>query len=106
MANYAMTRAQSDYSRHYDRANQYRHDYVTGGYARYQISRLPIVGDFYRASDQEKYYNDYLRNTRQTWDDVKYPALLGGQNWTGAIAGAVSAVPQMMISRNLLRMYR
>lgn len=75
-------------------------------YARYQLSRTPILGDFMRASDQEKYYRDYFRNTGLKWSDVKYPALLGGQNYTGAFVGAGYTAVGGMVSRNLLKLYR
>lgn len=75
-------------------------------YARWQYSRLPIVGDFYRASDQQRYYNDYLRNRGMSWSDVKYPSLLGGQNAIGASVSAGYSVAGMAVSRNLLRLYK
>lgn len=69
-------------------------------YARYELSKAPVIGDFYRALDQKKYYSDYLRNRGMTWNDVKYPALLGGE---GAIGAGMSA---FRVSRNLFRLYR
>lgn len=32
-------------------------------YARYELSSLPVVGDFMRAMDQKKYWNDYMAAT-------------------------------------------
>lgn len=75
-------------------------------YARWQMSRLPVVGDFMRAMDQQKYYNDYLRNTGMSWKDVKYPALLGGQNAVGAGVNSAYTLAGMAVSRNLMRLYR
>lgn len=75
-------------------------------YGRWQMSRLPVVGDFMRAMDQQKYYNDYFRNTGLSWNDVKYPALLGGQNAFGAGTSSGYAIAGGMISRNLMRLYR
>lgn len=85
-------------------------DYLGGQfgspYARYQYSQLPIVGDWMRASDQQKYWNDYLSARGWTWDNVKYPALLGGTSVGGAISNTASSSASMMISRNLIRLYR
>lgn len=75
-------------------------------YFRWQLSRAPIVGDFYRAMDQQKFYNDYLKNTGMSWKDIKYPALLGGQNAFGAGVNSGYTIGGAMISRNLLRLYR
>lgn len=75
-------------------------------YTRWQLSRLPFVGDFMRAMDQQNYYNDYFRNTGMSWSDVKYPALLGGQNAIGAGTNAAYTIAGGMVSRNLMRLYR
>lgn len=44
----------------------------------YRFSSYPIVGDYIRNRDAEKYLSDYMRNRNLTWDDVKYPGLLKG----------------------------
>lgn len=69
-------------------------------YARYELSKVPGIGDVFRAMDQKKYYSDYLNNHGMTWNDVQYPALLGGE---GAY-GAGSAVYR--VSKNFMKLYR
>lgn len=75
-------------------------------YVRWQLSRFPIAGDFLRAMDQQKYYNDYFRNTGLSWKNVKYPALLGGQNAVGAGMNTAYNVVGGIVSKNLMRLYR
>lgn len=74
---------------------------------KYHASGVPFLGDFVRASDQQRYLEDYLKNTGLTWADVKYPSLASG---AGSMARAVSGVGGSlaggaMYSR-ILRMYR
>lgn len=69
-------------------------------YARYELSKVPGIGDFMRAMDQKKYYADYFANTGLSWNDVKYPALLNGPGAFGAGAG------MFRVSKNLMRLYR
>lgn len=69
-------------------------------YARYELSKVPGIGDAFRALDQKKYYNDYLYSRGMTWDDVKYPALLSGEGAFGA--GAAT----FRVSKNLFKLYR
>lgn len=69
-------------------------------YARYELSKVPGIGDAFKALDQKKFYNDYFRNTGMSWDDVKYPALLGGPGAFGAGMGAYN------VSKNLFRLYK
>lgn len=93
-------------SGNYDQLADYLGHQFGSPYARYQYSQLPFVGDWMRASDQQKFYNDYLRSRGMTWADVKYPALLGGTSVGGAVTGSANTAMGMMVSRNLLRLYR
>lgn len=80
--------------------------FLSDPYFRWQMSQTPIVGDFMRAMDQQKYWNDYLRNRGMTWKNVKYPALLGGQTAVGAGFNAGYTAIGAVVSKNLLRLYR
>lgn len=80
--------------------------FLSDPFFRWEMSQFPIVGDFYRAMDQQKYWNDYLRNRGMTWKNVKYPALLGGQTAVGAGVNAGYTAMGAMVSRNILRLYR
>lgn len=75
-------------------------------YARYELSSLPVVGDFMRAMDQKKYWNDYMAATGLSWNDVKYPALLGGQRAIGAAVNTGQTAMGLAVSRNLMRLYK
>lgn len=105
MASYRQYRhsSSSDFGRPKD---MHLFDWANDPYFRWNMSRLPVVGDFYKALDQQKFYNDYFRARGLSWKDVKYPALLGGQNAFGAGTNAGYAIGGTMISRNLLRLYR
>lgn len=81
-------------------------DWVNDPFTRWQLSQAPFIGGFYKAMDQQKFYNDYLRNRGMTWKNVKYPALLGGQTALGAGYNAGADVLGMAVSRNILRLYR
>lgn len=100
MASYRQYRhsSSSDFGRP---ADLHLFDWVNDPFVRWQMSSVPFVGDVYKAMDQQKYWNDYLRNHKMTWKDVKYPALLGGMTAVGAGLSIGSGV-----SRNILRIYR
>lgn len=80
--------------------------FLSDPYFRWQMSQVPFVGGFYKAMDQQKFYNDYLRNRGMTWKNVKYPALLGGQTAVGAGVNAGTDLLGYAVSRNILRLYR
>lgn len=68
-------------------------------------------GQWLRASDQKRFYDDYLRLYGMTWDDVKYPALLKGESYAGALRGTQHDVMSTfkgvgMVSRNIMSLYR
>lgn len=105
MASYAGYRSVHTYHEK-TRDNPRIHDDINDPYMRWQLSQTPVLGGFYRALDQDKYYSDYLRNTRQTWADVKYPALLGGSTMMSAFMSVPVSGANMVISRNLMRMYK
>lgn len=44
----------------------------------YRLSSYPIVGDYLRSRDSERYLTDYMNQRGLSWDDVKYPSLLKG----------------------------
>lgn len=80
--------------------------FLSDPYSRYELSSVPIVGDFMRASDNKKYWNDYFANTGMSWNDVKYPALMSGQRAIGAGVNVGYSAAGAMVSRNLLRLYK
>lgn len=78
----------------------------SSNYWRYQMKDTPVLGDALKAYDQNRFWNDYLHNIGKDWDFVRYPSLLGGTTYVGAGMSAMSSVAGVMISRNLMRMYR
>lgn len=103
MASYRQYRSSSNYrERTRSRGEEPSLDY-TDPYLRWNASQTPVVGDFLRASDQTKYWNDYLRNSQMTWDDVKYPALLGGTSPVGAISRTMNTGVSIGILRKMYR---
>lgn len=62
----------------------------------YRLSSYPIVGDYIRNRDSEKYITDYMNNRGLTWDDVKYPGLLKGSNLGyGTFKTSIKAVERL-----------
>lgn len=83
-------------------------------YLKWQMSQMP-GGQWHRADDQTRYWDTYLRNAGLTWDDVKYPALLGGTSYGGAVSQTFGSVLRVgfsagyglgMISKNIKTFYR
>lgn len=63
------------------------------------IGGVPVLGDFERAYDNYRYYDDYLRNRGMSWNDVKYPTRLN--------AGLGNAYGTLnFVSKNIMRLYR
>lgn len=70
---------------------------------RYELSGVPILGDFIRAADNTDYMNTYLRSHQMTWADVKNPSRLTG---AGSSARAISNVGSTALYGKLLhKMY-
>lgn len=63
------------------------------------LSNVPLLGDYFRMSDQMQSTADYMENRGLSWDKVKYPALLN--NGQGSMTNGVR-----FISRNIERLYR
>lgn len=66
------------------------------------LSSVPIIGDYFRMSDQMNMTEDYMKNRGLAWDDVKYPALLNnGQNsMTNILRSGTN-----FVSKNIERLY-
>lgn len=62
------------------------------------MSSVPVIGDFYRSRDRQRYMDDYLRNAGLTYADIKYPSMTMAY---GSYSGTVS-----FVSKNLSRLYR
>ncbi|AIY31252.1 putative capsid protein [Camel associated porprismacovirus 1] len=96
MASYRQYRHQS--SSNFGRPSSMRFDLDPR--TRYELSKVPFIGDAFRYMDQTKYYNDYLASRGMTWNDVKYPALLSGSGAYGVAASGYR------VSKNFLKLYR
>lgn len=66
------------------------------------MSSLPFVGDIGYMADSFRSFNDYMKNTGMTWDDVMYPWIAGRR--FGVSHSAYGAVN--FVSRNLSKLYR
>lgn len=66
------------------------------------LSSVPIIGDYFRMSDQMNMTEDYMKNRGLTWDGVKYPSLLNnGQNsMTNILRSGTN-----FVSKNIERLY-
>lgn len=53
----------------------------------YEVSKFPIVGDYYRWRDLDAFFADYMRNRDLSWADMKYPSMAQG---SGTSSGAVT----------------
>lgn len=74
---------------------------------KYHMSGVPFVGDFIRAGDQTRYFNDYLRNRNIDWSKVQYPSLnIGAGSYLGAGANVVYGTGYAYVSKNLMSLYR
>lgn len=74
---------------------------------RYEMSGVPIFGDFIRAQDMHRSLYDYMENYGISWDEVKYPSLLpGAGSYIQAGTNAVRTGMEIaFVSRNLGRLY-
>lgn len=62
----------------------------------YRLSSYPIIGDYLRNRDAERYITDYMQNRNLTWADVKYPALLKGATvGYGTFKTSISSVKRL-----------
>lgn len=77
--------------------------YEDGGWQKvaYYGQHIPVIGDFIRAYDTQRYLDDYMRNTGLTWADVRYPTRLFSAGYGGAIGGSVN-----FVSSNIKRLYK
>lgn len=74
---------------------------------KYHMSGVPFIGDFIRASDQTRYFYDYLNNRGIDWSKVKYPSLnIGSGSYLGAGANVVYGAGYAYVSKNLMSLYR
>lgn len=101
MASYRQYRSTSNYRARQDSRNSDASLDYTDPFVIYNLKDTPVIGSGLKASDQLKFYNDYLRNRGMTWKDVKYPALLGGVSPVGAGISMAESV-----SRAWSRLYR
>lgn len=53
---------------------------------RYALSNYPFIGDLLRVYDTNQKTIDYMRNRGISWDDVKYPSLLGGGTYSSIMS--------------------
>lgn len=81
-----------------DWGRQYNWDDYGSRYAYMMAYGTPFVSDFFRAYDNYRYYDDYLRSRGMSWNDVKYMGRMSGAGSFGS-AG-------VSVSRNLLYLYK
>lgn len=101
MAGYRQYRSTSNYRERQAARNESPSLDYTDPFVIYNLKDTPYLGPSLKASDQLKYYQDYLRNRNMTWKDVKYPALLGGISPLGAGVSLADATV-----RSIARLYR
>lgn len=51
--------------------------------------------------DLANYWSDYLRNTGQSWSDIKYPSMMRGYGSVGSYSRSV-----LSFGKNIARLYR
>lgn len=86
-------------------------DYIAGGEAgynrwKYEMSKFPGIGDFYRWQDADKYWSDYFKNYPDLdWSKVQYPTMMAG---SGISSKAVSSAFGMQgrLSRTIDSLYK
>lgn len=71
---------------------------------RYNMSKTPFLGDFIRAEDYARFWDDYFKNRPGAggWENVKYPALMSG---SGTLTGGVGRASVRFVSKNLTSLY-
>lgn len=73
---------------------------------RYNMSKTPFLGDFIRAEDYSRFWDDYFKNRPGSggWENVKYPSLMSGAGTlTSALPSSRSALG--FVSKNLTSLY-
>lgn len=77
-------------------------DNITYKQMAFFLSGLPVVGDIGIMADSFRSFNDYMKNTGLTWDDVMYPWLTGRRFGVGS--SGYHALN--FVSSNLNKLYR
>lgn len=71
---------------------------------KYHMSGVPFLGDFIRAGDQTRYFQDYLSNRGIDWSRVEYPSMnIGAGSY--ARASTNLALGSFYVSKNIDRFY-
>ena len=72
---------------------RYYMDVVMGG--------MPFVGPFFKAYDDLRYVDDYLKNRGMSYGDILYPSRTAGASLGSAVGGGVS-----FVSKNIEKLYK
>lgn len=67
----------------------------------YGLDPTGIYRGYIDQRDLANYWDDYLRNTGQSWSDIRYPSFMRGYGASGSYSRSV-----VNFSKNLSRLYR